>query len=276
MATTLGIISLLIHLSHQQQYHTYNCNQAGTNCNTQIILPDTGGSDIYTFNCHNTGDCTNLILYIGDKGSLIFNCYGGCQDMEVYVGKFDPPGSTYDASNMNDDMTATIYCSDDGACQNVHLACKGTGINICSLWADKGWDPIQSSTVECDAGSSVCEFDCWSGCTGTNKLLCHSGASGCQCVNGCTSVTQTNGVTWPPTSSPPTTAAPTTTSPTTSNPTTFNPTTFNPTTAQPTTSMPTTVIPTTNNPTTAVPTTTSPTTVAPTTSQPTTNAPTTN
>eukprot|EP01084_Bolivina_argentea_P309832 535969_1 len=111
MATVLAIISLLIQTSHQQTYHTYNCNQVGTNCNTEIILPDTSGSDIYTFNCHNPGDCNNLILYIGDKGVLAVHCYAdSCSAMEVYVGKFDPPGSTYDASNMNDDMTATIYC----------------------------------------------------------------------------------------------------------------------------------------------------------------------
>eukprot|EP01084_Bolivina_argentea_P309830 535961_1 len=136
MATTLGIISLLIHVSHQQTYHTYNCNQAGTNCNTEIIVPDSGGTDIYTFNCPNPGDCTNLILYIGDKGSLGVNCYAdACKDMEVYVGNFDPPGSTYDASNMNDDMTATIYCYESGACQNVHFACKGSNMGICGLWA---------------------------------------------------------------------------------------------------------------------------------------------
>eukprot|EP01084_Bolivina_argentea_P309831 535967_1 len=135
---TLGIISLLIQVSHQQTFHTYNCAQAQTNCNTEIILPDTGGTDSYTFNCYS-GDCTNLILYIGDKGSLIVNCWEGssCVDMEVYVGKFDPPGST-DASNMNDQMSATVYCSASAACQNVLLACKGTGMLGCSLWADSG------------------------------------------------------------------------------------------------------------------------------------------
>eukprot|EP01084_Bolivina_argentea_P035290 65467_1 len=204
MSAFVAFILLIFHHALSQTFNTLDCDQPGTNCNTQIISANSGGTGIHTFNCRNAGDCNKLVLYHGDKGSLIINCWGtnSCNNTQIYVGDFDPPGLTYDASNMNGNgISATVYCSDADACINVHLSCKGDGINLCSLFAESGTDPIQSSTVECNIGSGTCEFDCEQGCYGNNNLLCHTGSS-CVCPWSCSSVTQINDVTYNPTPFP--------------------------------------------------------------------------
>ena len=194
-----------------------------------------------------------------------------CNRVKVYCGDFDPPGSTYSATDMDaSGKVCNVDCHVTGACNEGFLSCKGSDITKCRMSQEMVYS-ITDSTVECN--SNECELNCdWGGCV-NSELLCHSGST-CDCWWGCNGVTTTNSATYEPTfATAPITSSPTTSAPTTQQPTTTEPTTSNPTSSLPTTANPTSDAPSTSNPTSASPSTSNPTTFAPSTGNPTTNAP---
>eukprot|EP01084_Bolivina_argentea_P202063 345288_1 len=223
-----------------------------------IVYDENTGST--TITCDASHHCVNdTIYYAGLSLVITCNAQGGCDGMTVYCGTFDPPGATYDISDMDGGSVACLIQNTVGVSSNIYFFCSGSNVVDCTLANNAAH--IISSTVECDIPSNAmeCGYTCAIPCDSSNKLICHAG-SPCSCDNSCSNIAQIPYTT--------------TSTPTTNTPTTQVPTTQTPTTQFPTTQFPTTYVPTTLEPTTDAPTSPSPTTTAPTITSPTTSSPT--
>lgn len=163
-----------------------------------------------------------MIYFAGESLVITCNGYNACNGLKVYCGTFDPPGSSYSISDMDDGNINCLIQNVGGASNNIYFHCKGHNVAGCTFTMSQ--PGITTSTLECDVESTaICMYSCAldTYCAASNNLLCHSG-SPCSCYsNKCGDIVTTTATTSSPTFNP-TTSIPTTSSPITVQPS-YNP-----------------------------------------------------